>query len=45
MVLFQVPLPNSPHWFHMFGVVEDEVRDISFSILKLYTRNKVNEAS
>merc|ERR1712226_35205 len=38
----QVPLPNNPHWFTMFGVAEEEVRDISFSILKLYTRNKPN---
>ncbi|XP_064611919.1 cyclin-L1-like [Liolophura sinensis] len=38
----QIPLPNSPAWFSIFGVKEDEVQDICLSVLKLYARPKPN---
>lgn len=38
----QVPLPNSPPWFNIFDVTEDEINDICLGILKLYARPKPN---
>lgn len=38
----QIPLPNSPAWFSIFGVKEDEIQDICLSVLKLYARPKVS---
>ncbi|XP_052821230.1 cyclin-L1-like [Mya arenaria] len=38
----QVPLPNSPPWFELFGVDEDEIKEICLTILRLYARKKPN---
>lgn len=38
----KLPLPKHPSWFSIFGANEEEIRDISMRILKLYTRPKVN---
>ncbi|XP_072947980.1 cyclin-L1 [Epargyreus clarus] len=37
-----LPLPNNPHWFLLFNVTEEDIRDVSLSILQLYKRPKVN---
>ena len=37
----RVPLPNRPNWFTVFGMREEDLRDIASSIMKLYTRAKV----
>ncbi|RUS74883.1 hypothetical protein EGW08_017348 [Elysia chlorotica] len=36
----QVPLPNSPPWFWLFSVDEEEITQICLSILRLYARSK-----
>ena len=41
----RVPLPSRPHWFTVFGMREEELREIATAILKLYSRAKVMEAS
>ncbi|XP_072888517.1 cyclin-L1-like isoform X2 [Hemitrygon akajei] len=38
----EIPLPNRPHWFSLFGTNEEEIREICVKILKLYTRKKAN---
>uniref|UniRef100_A0A6P7H541 Cyclin-L1-like n=1 Tax=Diabrotica virgifera virgifera TaxID=50390 RepID=A0A6P7H541_DIAVI len=38
----KLPLPKNPSWFSIFGATEEEIRDISLRILKLYTRPKPN---
>ncbi|XP_022116311.2 cyclin-L1 [Pieris rapae] len=37
-----LPLPNNPHWFLLFKVTEEEIREICVRILQLYKRSKVN---
>lgn len=38
----QIPLPNSPPWYSLFGATEAAIHIICRSILKLYTRHKPN---
>ncbi|XP_072442139.1 cyclin-L1-like isoform X2 [Chiloscyllium punctatum] len=38
----EIPLPNRPHWFLLFGTSEEEMKEICVKILKLYTRKKAN---
>ncbi|XP_022901051.1 cyclin-L1 [Onthophagus taurus] len=38
----RIPLPKSPNWYSLFGVSENEIRDICVRILKLYNRPKPN---
>ncbi|CAH1117621.1 unnamed protein product [Phaedon cochleariae] len=38
----KLPLPKNPAWFSIFGSTEEEIRDISLRILKLYSRPKAN---
>ncbi|XP_021511455.1 cyclin-L2 isoform X1 [Meriones unguiculatus] len=38
----EIPLPNRPHWFLLFGATEEEIQEICFKILQLYTRKKVD---
>ncbi|XP_069097160.1 cyclin-L2 isoform X2 [Pleurodeles waltl] len=40
----EIPLPNRPHWFLLFGASEDDIQDICLHILRLYTRKKANLA-
>lgn len=37
-----LPLPNNPHWFSLFKVTEEDIREVSMCILQLYKRPKVN---
>ncbi|CAG9131588.1 Cyclin-L1 [Plutella xylostella] len=37
-----LPLPNNPHWFALFKVPEEDIREVSIRILQLYQRAKVN---
>ncbi|XP_049880062.1 cyclin-L1 [Pectinophora gossypiella] len=37
-----LPLPNNPHWFQLFKVPEEDIREVSVRILQLYKRPKVN---
>ncbi|OWR42408.1 cyclin-L1 [Danaus plexippus] len=37
-----LPLPNNPHWFQLFKVTEDDIRNVCIRILQLYKRPKVN---
>ncbi|XP_041988781.1 cyclin-L1 [Aricia agestis] len=37
-----LPLPNNPHWFLLFKVTEEDIREVSMCILQLYKRPKVN---
>ena len=37
----QLCLPMSPPWFALFDAHEDDLKDISLEILKLYERSKV----
>lgn len=37
-----LPLPNNPHWFLLFEVKEEDIREIATRILNLYKRAKVN---
>lgn len=36
-----LPLPNNPHWFLIFKVTEEDIRDVCTKILQLYKRTKV----
>ena len=36
-----IVLPKKPAWYLLFGCVENDLKDISIRILKLYTRSKV----
>ncbi|XP_045715254.1 cyclin-L2 isoform X1 [Phyllostomus hastatus] len=38
----EIPLPNRPHWFLLFGTSEDQIQEICLKILQLYTRKKVD---
>ncbi|XP_037075230.1 cyclin-L1-like isoform X1 [Pollicipes pollicipes] len=38
----RVPLPSRPHWFHVFGMDEADLRDIATAIMRLYGRSKPN---
>ncbi|XP_055984415.1 cyclin-L2 isoform X2 [Sorex fumeus] len=40
----EIPLPNRPHWFLLFGATEEEIQEICIKILQLYTRKKVDLA-
>lgn len=37
----RVPLPSRPHWFTVFGMREEDLREIATAILRLYSRAKV----
>lgn len=37
-----LPLPNNPHWFLLFKVTEEDIREVCSRILQLYKRLKVN---
>ncbi|CAH0403106.1 unnamed protein product [Chilo suppressalis] len=37
-----LPLPNSPHWFLLFKVTEEDIKEVCNRILQLYKRAKVN---
>lgn len=37
-----LPLPSNPHWFQLFNVNEEDIREIATRILQLYKRGKVN---
>ncbi|XP_050069070.1 cyclin-L2 [Anopheles maculipalpis] len=37
-----IPLPNSPPWFVIFRVSEDDMLDVCFRIMALYKRGKPN---
>lgn len=37
----QVPLPNSPPWYRVFGATDAEVEDIALTILNLYELKRV----
>jgi len=41
-LLLQIPMPNSPPWYSLFGAAESNIHIICRSILKLYTRHKVS---
>lgn len=38
----EIPLPNRPHWFLLFGATEEEIQEICLKTLQLYTRKKVD---
>ncbi|KAF0305285.1 Cyclin-L1 [Amphibalanus amphitrite] len=38
----RVPMPNRPHWFTVFDMREQDLREIATAIMKLYTRAKPN---
>ncbi|CAH2247364.1 cyclin-L1 isoform X2 [Pelobates cultripes] len=38
----QIPLPNKPHWFLLFGATEENIQEICVTTLRLYTRKKPN---
>ncbi|XP_074832052.1 cyclin-L2 isoform X2 [Carettochelys insculpta] len=38
----EIPLPNRPHWFLLFGATEEEIQEVCLKILQLYTRKKVD---
>ncbi|XP_018083379.1 cyclin-L2 isoform X2 [Xenopus laevis] len=40
----EIPLPNCPHWFYLFGASEEDIKEICLQILRLYTRKKVDLA-
>nr|DBA26115.1 TPA: hypothetical protein GDO54_010413 [Pyxicephalus adspersus] len=40
--VLQIPLPNKPHWFLLFGANEENMQEICFTALRLYTRKKPN---
>lgn len=40
----EIPLPNRPHWFLLFGATEGDIQAICCHILRLYTRKKANLA-
>ena len=37
-----IPLPNNPPWYELFGARLETLETISLMILQLYHRNKVN---
>lgn len=37
-----LPLPNNPHWFLLFKVTEEDIKEVCIRILQLYKRVKVN---
>uniref|UniRef100_A0A8C5Q492 Cyclin L2 n=1 Tax=Leptobrachium leishanense TaxID=445787 RepID=A0A8C5Q492_9ANUR len=40
----QIPLPNRPHWFLLFGTTEEDIKEICLQILRLYSRKKADLA-
>lgn len=40
--VLQIPLPNKPHWFLLFGATEENMQEICVTALRLYTRKKPN---
>ncbi|KAM3920873.1 cyclin-L2 isoform 1-T1 [Leptodactylus fuscus] len=38
----EICLPNRPHWFLLFGATEEDIQEICFQILRLYTRKKAD---
>ncbi|XP_059547555.1 cyclin-L2 isoform X2 [Myotis daubentonii] len=38
----EIPLPNRPHWFLLFGATEEEIQEICLKTLQLYARKKVD---
>lgn len=38
--LLQIPLPNNPAWYSIFGVSEEDMQDGCKRILSIYTRKK-----
>uniref|UniRef100_UPI00358F9C59 cyclin-L1-like n=1 Tax=Myxine glutinosa TaxID=7769 RepID=UPI00358F9C59 len=38
----EIPLPNRPPWFLVFGTAEESIHEICLCILRLYNRPKVN---
>ncbi|KAM8927049.1 cyclin-L2 [Pelodytes ibericus] len=36
----EIPLPNRPDWFLLFGASEEDIKEICLQILRLYTRRK-----
>uniref|UniRef100_A0AAY4AGI2 Cyclin-like domain-containing protein n=1 Tax=Denticeps clupeoides TaxID=299321 RepID=A0AAY4AGI2_9TELE len=38
----QIPLPNKPHWYLLFGATEDDLKEICICTLRLYSRKKPN---
>ncbi|XP_053307653.1 cyclin-L2 isoform X2 [Spea bombifrons] len=41
----EIPLPNRPHWFLLFGASEEDIREICLQIIKLYSRKKADLAA
>ena len=40
----QVPLPQSPSWFDVLGVEEDDIKDCCYRMICLYNRQKPNQS-
>ncbi|XP_040284075.1 cyclin-L1 isoform X1 [Bufo bufo] len=40
--VLQIPLPNKPHWFLLFGATEESIQEICVSTLRLYSWKKPN---
>ncbi|XP_049581441.1 cyclin-L1a [Syngnathus scovelli] len=38
----QIPLPNKPQWYMLFGASDDDIKEVCITTLKLYTRKKPN---
>ncbi|MEE6483973.1 hypothetical protein FKM82_013708 [Ascaphus truei] len=38
----EISLPNRPHWFVLFGSSEEDIKEICFQFLRLYTRKKAD---
>ncbi|XP_075045875.1 cyclin-L2 isoform X2 [Mixophyes fleayi] len=42
--ILEISLPIRPHWFLLFGVSEEDIKEICLQILRLYTRKKADVA-
>ncbi|XP_063799090.1 cyclin-L2 [Pseudophryne corroboree] len=40
--ILEISLPTRPHWFLLFGVSEDDIKEVCLQILRLYTQKKVD---
>nr|XP_033777529.1 cyclin-L2 isoform X1 [Geotrypetes seraphini] len=40
----EIPLPNRPHWFLLFGASEEKIKEICYQILRLYSQKKADLA-
>uniref|UniRef100_A0A673MW72 Cyclin-L1 n=1 Tax=Sinocyclocheilus rhinocerous TaxID=307959 RepID=A0A673MW72_9TELE len=40
--VLQIPLPSKPHWYLVFGVTKEDIKEICISTMKLYSREKPN---